>query len=226
MRNWLVALTLSLSSFAFAASLADANTAFAKGDVANTLSISLSLNNASGLIMAAKVTTYGAVLLPENQREAAYDKATDYARRALAVEPNNAEAHMELARALGRGAQFKGILQSLGIAGEVRSELETTIRLDPKIAAAYVALGLWHAEVPLIAGGRNSEVEPNILKAITLEPNTVIHRMEYANALMKVSQRNKKRAIAQLEIGVKFTPKDFWEKLDLENAKKLLASMR
>ncbi|MFN8508977.1 MAG: hypothetical protein U0Z75_00140 [Deinococcaceae bacterium] len=214
------------TSSAWASTLNDAVSLYAKGDVATSSAVAVALNTSDGYALAAKALSLGASLFPESQREASYEKAEQYARKAIELDPKNAEAHMELARALGRLAQFRGVLQSLGLASEVRSELELAIRLDPKMAAPYVALALWHAEVPMVAGGRNSEVEPNIQKALALEPGVIIHRLEYANALMKVSQRNRKKAIGQLEIAVKLTPRDYWDKIDLENAKKMLASMR
>ncbi|MBB6100056.1 tetratricopeptide (TPR) repeat protein [Deinobacterium chartae] len=226
MRKMLLTLVLSLASLAMADSLSDARTAFAKGDAAEATKIALELNTAESLALAARATTLGANLLPASQREAQYEKAADYARKAIALDDKNADAHFELARALGRLAQFKGVLQSLGLSGEVKSNLDRAIALDPKLAGAYVALGLWHANVPFIAGGRSDQVTPMFAKAITLEPNVIIHRLEYANALMTLSKRNRENAVKQLERAVKLQPRDFWEQKDLENAKKLLASLK
>ncbi len=219
-------LTVSLASSSFAATLADVQALYNKGDVAGTVTAGTALNTSAGYVLAAEATSLGADALPQNQRETAYDKAQEYAKKAVQLDANNADAYMEVARAVGRLAQFKGVLQSLNLAGEVKKNLDTALKLNPKLPAAYIALGLWNAEVPLVAGGSSSQVEVNILKAIELEPTTIIHRVEYANALLKLSKRNKRRAVDQLEQAVKFTPKNFWDKLDLETAKKNLAALK
>lgn len=230
MRKFVITLALTvvttLASYGFAATLTDVQALYNKGDVSGTVTAGTALNTSAGYVLAAEATSLGADLLPQNQREAAYTKAEEYAKKAVQLDANNPDAYMEVARAVGRLAQFKGVLQSLNLAGEVKKNLDTAIKLNPKLPAAYIALGLWNAEVPLVAGGSSNQVEVNILKAIELEPTTIIHRIEYANALLKLSKRNKRRAVDQLEQAVKFTPKNFWDKLDLETAKKNLAALK
>ena len=230
MRKFVITLALTvvttLASYGFAATLTDVQALYNKGDVSGTVTAGTALNTSAGYVLAAEATSLGADLLPQNQREAAYTKAEEYAKKAVQLDANNPDAYMEVARAVGRLAQFKGVLQSLNLAGEVKKNLDTAIKLNPKLPAAYIALGLWNAEVPLVAGGSSNQVEVNILKAIELEPTVIIHRIEYANALLKLSKRNKRRAVDQLEQAVKFTPKNFWDKLDLETAKKNLAALK
>jgi len=230
MRKFVITLALTvattLASFGFAATLTDVQALYNKGDVSGTVTAGTTLNTSAGYVLAAEATSLGADQLPQNQREAAYTKAQEYAKKAVQLDAGNADAYMEVARAVGRLAQFKGVLQSLNLAGEVKKNLDTALKLNPKLPAAYIALGLWNAEVPLVAGGSSNQVEVNILRAIELEPTTIIHRIEYANALLKLSKRNKRRAVDQLEQAVKFTPKNFWDKLDLETAKKNLAALK
>lgn len=226
MRNIIVTAVLAGVGLAFAASLEDATALFDKGDAKGAADAALELGTAPGFALAAKATTLGAALAPQGQQEALFDKAAGYARRAIELDPNNADAHFELARADGRLAQFKGVLQSLGLASEVKNSLNKAIELNPRLAGAYVALGLWNAEVPFFAGGNKGQVQPNFEKAIQLEPGVVTHRLEYANALMKVNRRNKPSAIAVLERAVLLTPRNFWEQRDLDAAKRMLADLR
>lgn len=226
MRTLIVTAALAAFSLGFAASLDDAIAALDKGDAQSAVDTALSLNSADGYALAAKATTLSAALAPDSQRQGLFEKAVSYANKAIALDPNNANAHFELARADGRLAQYKGVLQSLGLAGEVKGELNRAIALDPKLAGAYVALGLWNAEVPFIAGGNKGQVQPNFDKAISLEPTVITHRLEYANALMTISKRNKQNAIGVLERAVVLTPRNFWEARDLETAKKMLADLK
>lgn len=234
-------LTAALVSCGFiglagAASLQEAQTLLDKGDWRAASNMADDLAGADALALAAKANTLGADTVPEGQRQALYEKAVALARKAIAATPNNADAHFELARAEGRLAQFKGILESLGLAREVKDALDRTIDADKNYAGAYVALGLWNAELAskgLIAtaatGASVKNVQPNFEKAISLEPTVVTHRLEYANALLKIGGRRntyKGQAIEVLQKAVTLSPRTFWEERDLDAAKKLLASLR
>ncbi len=215
-----------LSAWSLAATLEDAHGLLDKGDARGAESAALGLNTPDSYALAAKAATLGAGQLPDDQQEAALTRAVGYAKKAIELGPNDADAYFELARADGRLAQYKGVLQSLGLAGEVKNALNKAIDLDPKLAPAYVALGLWNAEVPFFAGGNKAQVQPNFEKAIQLEPGVVTHRLEYAGAVMKVNLRNKPVAIRILERAVLLTPHDYWEQQDLSAAKKMLADLK
>ncbi|GGJ54304.1 hypothetical protein [Deinococcus roseus] len=238
MRSILVTLALTLGSLAFAATPKDVNTLIEKGDTKGAVTLALTLGSAEAYAYAARATSYGGALVPDSEKRAIYEKAEDYARKALELDKNSALAHFELARALGRKAQFVGILESLPIAPEVKRELETAIKLDPKMAGPYVALAVWNAEIAskgvLVSGPLGADfdnVRPNMQKGIQLEPTEIIHRLEFAKALLKDGNRRSKarsrqEAIAVLEAAVKMEPTDFWAKRDLAEAKSLLASLR
>ena len=226
----LFALSALLGS-ASAASLPEAQTLLDQGNWQAAANAAAGLKTAEGYALAAKSFTLGADLLPEAQKRSQLERAQSLAQQAVAADANNANAHFELARADGRLAQFSGILRSLGLAGDVKRELDTTIRLNPKLAGAYVALGLWNAELTskgFIAtratGADRAQIAPNFEKAIALEPNTPVHKMEYANALLL--QKNKAAAVAQLEKMVALPANTFWEKRDLATSKARLASLK
>ena len=222
----LAGLTLASLTWSLAASLEGAQGLLDKGDAKGAEAAALGLNTPDGYALAARAATLGATLLPDNQQEAALGRAANYAKKAIELGPGNAAAYFELARADGRLAQYKGVLQSLGLAGEVKNALNKAIDLDPKLAPAYAALGLWNAEVPFFAGGNKAQVQPNFEKAIQLEPGVVTHRLEYANAILKVNLRNKPVAIQILERAALLTPRGYWEQQDMNAVKKLLADLK
>lgn len=233
-KSILTTLTLSVAlvaSAAHAQSQQAAQALYDSGKWQEAALAAATLNTSAGLALAAEATTAGASLVADAQKKALFQKAQDYATSAIAKDKNNAEAYFELARAQGRLAQFSGILQSLGLAGDMKKNLDQAIRLDPKMAGAYVALGLWHAsldEKGFIArratGADKNQIIPNFEKAIALEPNVAVHRIEYANAL--VLQKKRAEAAAQLQKAVTLPAETFWQKRDLETAKKTLAGLK
>lgn len=189
------------------------------------------LNTSAGYALAAEATTLGAGI--SGSSKAQYQQAQTYAQKAISLDKNNAEAYFELARAQGRLAQSAGILQSLGLAGDMKKNLQKAISLKPNLAGAYVALGLWNAELNAkggaaraATGARADQVAPNFNKAISLEPNRIVHRLEYARALMLLSKDNKAKAVEQLNKAVSLPAKTFWDKRDQQAAQQLLAKLK
>ena len=184
-----VVLSATLSfGVASAQSLSAAQAKLDAGDWRGASQAAAALNTSAGYALAAEATTLGASL--GGDTKALYGRAQDYAKKAVSLNPNNAEAYFELARAQGRLAQSAGILQSLSLASSMKNNLQKAIALNPKLAGAYVALGLWHAELwakggaaRATTGAKADQVQPNFNKAVNLEPNRIIHRLEYGRAL-------------------------------------------
>ncbi len=236
MRTWLLTAVLAGLGSGLAAGLPDAQASLDKGDWKTAADTALTLNTAEGFTLAAKAYTLGATVSPQAQQEGMLTTAQGYARKALALSPSSPDANFELARADGRLAQFRGVLQSLSLAGEVKSALDKAIKADANYAGAYVALGLWNAELAskgfiatAATGASINSVVPNFQKAISLEPGVVTHRLEYANALIKLStpSRNfRQTAAAQLQKALTLTPHNYWEQKDLDAARQLLATLK
>ncbi|MEW6420096.1 MAG: hypothetical protein AB1511_00010 [Deinococcota bacterium] len=231
MRQTLVTLVLATAVSASAQSLQSAQRLYDQGNWQEAAATAAALNTSAGYALAAEATTAGASVSPDNQKKALFEKAQGYARQAIALDKNNADGYFELARAQGRLAQFVGILQSLNLAGDMKKNLDQAIRLQPNMAGAYVALGLWNANLvskggaaTFLTGAKKSQIIPNFEKAIALEPNVAVHRIEYANALLLIG--NKAGAATQLQKAVSIPANTYWEKRDLEAAKAKLATLQ
>ncbi|MFC4453224.1 hypothetical protein [Deinococcus sonorensis] len=234
MRTFVLTALLAAAPLASAASVQEAQTLLDTGHWQEAVSMAAGLNSSAGYALAAEATTLGATTVADTAKKAMFQRAQGYANQAIKLDANNARAYFELARADGRLAQFSGILQSLGLAGDVKTALNKALALDPKLAGAYVALGLWNGELVgkgFIArqatGADANQIVPNFEKAISLEPTVLTHHYEYANALLAAnSKRNRAAAIAQLQLAVALKPTTYWEEQDLKNAQAKLASLR
>jgi tetratricopeptide (TPR) repeat protein len=172
-------------------------------------------NNVDALIKAA----YDAVDLGEfnpnaEQRTTLYRSAEQYARRAVAANPANAEAHFQLAVALGRNALTMGARDRVKFAAEVREQALDALRLDPKHSGALHVMGVWNAEVmrlngftrlvakKLLGGAVFSEAnwdnaQSYLERAVALDPNRITHRLDLAAVYADRDQKAK--AIEQYE---------------------------
>lgn len=114
--------------------------------------ITLEPTNVEALDKAA----YDAVDLGEfanaDDRKPLYRKAQDYAERAVAANPGSAEAHFELARAIGRNAQTMGASDRVKYAKVVREHALAALKIDSTHAGAEHVMGVWNAEVMRLNG--------------------------------------------------------------------------
>ncbi len=224
---------LLVTSFAFAAGLQDAQALYAKGDFQKASETALAAGGSDGFAFAAKANSIFASTRPAAEQEPLYIKSEGYANQAIKLDAKNDTGYFELARAIGRLSQLRGVLAALtqGLGTKVKENLDKALGLNPKNASAMVALGLWHAEivskgVGFLYGADGAKVAPLMEKAISLEPDMMIHRIEYAKALMLLDAKNKPKAIELLEKAVTLKVNDVAEGLDLERAKKDLAALK
>jgi tetratricopeptide (TPR) repeat protein len=157
----------------------------------------------------------------EAERTALYKRAEEYARRAVAVRPNDAEGHFELAKAIGRNAQTMGTKDRVKFAGVVYDEAQAALKIDPKHAGAAHVMGVWNAEVMRLSGfsrfmaknvlGGKTFGEAswdNAIKymelAVAEQPNMITHRLDlaeiYADRKMKDKAREQLEWIAKAPI--------------------------
>ena len=163
------------------------------------------------------------------------EDAADRAEAAIAAAPKDANARYLHALALGRYGQGISIATALkkGLGGKIKASLETAIKLQPKHADAHIALGTWHAEIVAKVGGlvggmtygakKDAAVE-HFKKALALNPDSAIARIEYANGLaMLFGDARMKEAEKLYGEAAKCKPADAMERLDVESAKAELA---
>ena len=210
--------------------LAAARALLADGKWREAARAATQLATSDGYALAAEALTNGAELVAKADRRAIFQQAQEQARSAIRSSDRNPEGYFRLAVAQGRLAQYAGVVESLGTAKEIKRNLDKAISLGMNTAPPYVALGLWHATIAskgalaqAATGARRTEVQPNFTRALTLEPNNLTARVEYANALLLLDRRgNRQEAMNQLRAALSLTPNDYWQRRDQEAAKALL----
>ena len=177
----------------------------------------------------------------EAQRKALFTKAEGYARRAVAANPNDAEGHFSLARAIGRTALSMGKRDRVKFAGEVRAHALEALRLAPEHPGALHVMGVWNAEVMRLSGlerffaknllGGKVFDEANwnqavsyLEKAVAVEPDRVTHRLDLGRVYADVG--NKAKAREQFEWVVRATPREFNDAHYKREAEQALRALR
>lgn len=228
--KYMVLWLLMVGALALAQTIAAVDKLITDGKFQEAYDAGLKLGDASGLVLAAKgASLYASYVARDNEKADWFGKAEAAAKKAIQADNANPEAYFELARAQGRLAQYRGILDSLGLANSIKEALDKTLRLNPKHAGAKVALALWHQSltskgVGWLYGANGGAVGPLFQEAIALEPNTIIHKVEYAGVLAQ--QGKKDEARKQYEAALAIAPATAADRFDLERAKRELAALK
>jgi tetratricopeptide (TPR) repeat protein len=159
------------------------------------------------------------------------EEAAGWADARRSEAPKDANAHYLYAYALGRYSQGISITKALaqGFGGKVKDALTTALKLEPKHADAHTAFGSYQAEIidkvgGLVAsmtyGAKKDSALEHYQKAVKLNPDSAIAKIEYANGLiMLVGKARMAEAENLYQEAAAAKPADAMERLDVELAR-------
>ena len=223
----------TLMMVANAQSLEDAQGLYAAGKFLEASKMAAALNTSPGYVLAARGLDWYAGDQPTAKQEALYMQCEGYARKAVELNPRNADAYFELGAAIGRLGGLRGAANAFlnGVAGQVKGNFERALELNPRQVLALIGLGRWHAEivsrgVAALFGGDGNQVKALFERALTADPKSVAVRLEYARALLILDDKaNRAAARTLLEDASELTPRDFAERRQLMSAQRLLVKL-
>jgi len=187
----------------------------------------------SGIDAAVKAQMIYANYLEKSDKSklALLEEAAGWADARRNEAPKNANGHYYYAYALGRYSQGISITKALaqGYGGKIKDALLTAIKLEPKHADAHIAFGSYQAEIidkvgGIVAGMTYGAKKESALelyqKALKLNPDSAIARIEYANGLIMLFGKGRIADAEKLyKEAAAHKPADAMEKLDVELAK-------
>lgn len=173
-------------------------------------------------------------------RDSMYALSETYARRAVALRPEDAEGHFVLADAIGRASLTKGKKERVQRAKEIRDEALRAIQLNPKHDGAFHILGRWNAEIMRLSGverffARNflggdvfskaswDGAVANLERAVELNPRRIFHRLDLARVYIDVKRYAEART--QLERIQILPPSDPGDPANKRDAATLLSEI-
>ena len=167
----------------------------------------------------------------EPAKLALLEEAAGWADTRRREAPKDANAHYLYAYALGRYSQGISIPKALaqGFGGKIKDALLTALKLEPGHADAHTAFGSYQAEIIDKVGGivagmtygakKDSALE-HYQKALKLNPDSAIARIEYANGLILLVGKTRMADAEKLyQEAAAMKPADAMERLDVELAR-------
>jgi tetratricopeptide (TPR) repeat protein len=214
------------------AAVRDAWRAYHAGDFGAAVEAGIAAGGA-GVNAAVKAQMIYANYLERSEKAklALLEEATAWADARRGEAPKDANAHYLYAYTLGRYSQGISIAKALaqGHGGRIKEALATAIRLEPKHADAHIAYGSYQAEIIDKVGGlvggmtygakKDSALE-HYQKALKLNPDSAIARVEYANGLILLFGKARLGDAEKLyREAAACKPADAMERLDIELAR-------
>ena len=216
--------SLPLIDVVHAKTIGEAEAAYAQGRFTEAARIGESLGTSQGLALSAKsLSVHAHYIAKEGEKKELLERAVKLARKAVLSDPDNADAHLQLARAIGRHTQTIGMLEAAGQAEKIRESTENALRINPKLVPAYISLGRWHSELVgtmgslmarAVYGARKKDAVSAFEKALALAPNAKYVPLEYALGLLaldNVQYREKARDLLMRSISL--PAKDAYERM-------------
>lgn len=220
-----------------ASALQEAWRAYHRGDYQAACDKGLALG-VIGCTVADKATSIYATFLEQDKkaRLALFAQAAERSEAARKIMPDHANAHYLVAYCLGRHSQGSSVLEAItkGVAGRVKQALDRVLALEPRHADAHIAVGTYHAEIldkvgalvgGITYGASESAALTHYRKALALNPDSAIGRVEYARGLLLLDDSKLAVAKKLLAEAAKIKPADATEQLDANLADERLAAL-
>ena len=185
----------------------------------------------TGWVGAARAANFYASYSAKGDAEvlAWFERARSAAQKALEADPRSAEAHFELARALGGTLHTQNLFSKANLAAVMRDHLNESLKLNPNLTEGKVALALWNLEVSesglgWLYGADKSKVKPLFEEALRIDPGSIVVRTWYAEVLTRLGDSAQARI--QLEKAVALSPRDAVERIEQGFARERLSKLK
>ncbi|HTI37449.1 MAG TPA: TRAP transporter TatT component family protein [Vicinamibacterales bacterium] len=153
---------------------------------------------------------------PAAERKQLFEDGIAAGRTAVALQPDKPEGHFWSAANMGALAESFGLHQGLKYRGDIKTELETVLRLAPAFqqGSADRALGRWYNKVPGLFGGSNKQSEDHLRKALTYNPQSTATLYFLAETLQDEGKKAEAKTMLQRVLDAPIDPD--WEPEDRE----------
>ncbi len=232
----IVGLMLMLGG-AQAGDLDEAKRLYDEGAMAAAAKLARTAGTADGYALAAQATLVEAVYLADRSSQPdLFDQAAEDARRALALDDDHVDAHLQLATAIGHMADRDPITAHFkGYADEGKTHLDRALVLAPDYPWAHGLLGIWHLQIvkhasPALAdrwyGATREAGLRHCAKAAELGPDILALQLACAVSLLQLDpKRYRPEVVQKLGTITRMPADDAAERLVRDEAHRLIAEL-
>lgn len=132
-----------------------------------------------------------------------YERTKAISETLKTLNDHNPLGHLWWASACGRIGQLRGVMRSLFLVPALKREFTRTLELDPQNATAHAALGVLYYTLPAFAGGSLAKAEDHLRKALAIDPNYTLARLDLAKTYIKANRPAEARTQLELLLATK-----------------------
>lgn len=218
--------------------LAAAEAAYAEGSFLDCAELAEARGTSGGHALAAKCLAFQAeYLAAEDEKPALVEGALALADEAIRLDPDNADAYLQAARALGLHAGIIGNLRAVrqGLGGKSRELVSAALARAPDDAEAHLGVAGWHADIvaagffarAMFKDASKEDAVKHFERALELGGDSKQVRLEYARRLPKLERKGgRERARALLSEAAALPVGDFHDGLVHEDVLRELAALK
>jgi tetratricopeptide (TPR) repeat protein len=119
------------------------------------------------------------------KQRAAYEEGAKFARQALDLQEQNADAHYLYAANLGSAAQLKGTMASALTVRDLKAHVRRALELNGNHAPALHMMGMMMAELPWLLGGDSEAALTYLKRSVIADPTYTHARLDLAKIYLK-----------------------------------------
>jgi tetratricopeptide (TPR) repeat protein len=141
----------------------------------------------------------GEVVTKDDDKLELFQRAIDAAKTAVKLKPNGVEGHYWLGGTYGRYGETKGKLKALSMIDDIRSEMNTVIKLDPKYedAGAYLILGKIDFELPGLFGGNSKRAIEEYEQGLKLAPTNALMKLYLSDSYYDAGRKDEAKKLLE-----------------------------
>lgn len=217
--------------------LAAAEAAYAEGRFLESAELAEALGTSDGDALAAMCLALQAqYLATEDDMPDLVARALTLADEAIRLDPDNADAYLQSARAIGIHAGIIGNLRAVrqGLGGKTHDLVLAALERAPDDPEAHLGLAGWHADIvaagfiarAMFKDANKADAVKHYERALELGGDSKLVRLEYARRLPKLDRKGgRERARALLAEAAASPVGDFHDGLIHEDVVRELAAL-
>ncbi len=124
------------------------------------------------------------IAVDQGERFKYYEQGISHSKLAVELDKENSNAHVWYSLTAGSQALEKGVMNTLYMRDELRTTLETALKLNPNNVNALLGLAEWYFYVPALFGGGKTKTFTLIDQAFKIDPNYTAILVRKAEMLM------------------------------------------
>jgi Tfp pilus assembly protein PilF len=163
-----------------------------------------------------------------DEADNAFREGIDSAKAAVKLQPNRPEGHFWLGANYG-GSADRSTLAGLSSVEDIRSEMDTVIKMDEKFqnGSAYLGLGQLYLRAPKVLGGDTAKAIQYLQKGEQIAPENALIKLHLAEAYHQAGRDGEARKQIDALLAMTPDPNYLPEHKDaVEKAKELQKKLR